>query len=111
MPVAAQLKLEALTRDLGSQAAVARTLGVSPSRVSRWLRSGEQPDAEHQARLDGLEFVLSRLQRRYRLETARKWLLGTNAFLGERRPIDLVADGRIAEVIAAIQADEADAYA
>ena len=110
MPVAVREKLRAVTRDLGSQARVARALGVSPSRVSRWLRV-EEPDASNRRKLEGLEFVLARLLSLYRRETAIKWLEGINAHAGNRRPIDLLAAGRIAEVIEAIDADEAGSYA
>ena len=110
MPVAVRDKLEAVARDLGSQARVARLLGVSPSRVSRWLRT-EQPDPENRRKLEGVEFVLGRLLDLYERDVAIDWLLGTNAQLGDRRPIDLLAAGRTAEVLLAIQADEADSYA
>lgn len=110
MPVAARKKLQAVTRDLGGQARVARILGVSPSRVSRWLRN-EQPDPANRRKLDGLEFVLGRLLDLYERDTAIKWLQGFNAHLGDRRPIDLLATGRVSEVLAAIEQSETGAYA
>jgi transcriptional regulator with XRE-family HTH domain len=110
MPVAVRHKLEAVARDLGSQARVARLLGVSPSRISRWLRT-EQPDAENRRKLEGVEFVLGRLLDLYERDVAVDWLLGINAALGDRRPIDLLAAGRTAEVLLAVQADEAESYA
>ena len=57
MPVATRQRLAAVTKDLGSQARVARLLGVSPSRVSRWLKT-EEPDQANRRKLEGLEFVL-----------------------------------------------------
>ena len=110
MPVAVRRKLEAVTRDLGSQARVARLLGVSPSRVSRWLRT-EEPDANNRRKLEGAEFVLSRLLSLYGQDTAIKWLHGVNPHLRDRRPIDLLAEGRITDVLQAIDADEAGSYA
>jgi transcriptional regulator with XRE-family HTH domain len=110
MPVAVRHKLQALTRDLGSQARVARLLGVSPSRVSRWLRT-EDPDAENRRKLEGVEFVLSRLLSLYGRDAALDWLLGVNAHVGNRRPIDLLSVGRITEILQAIDADEAGSYA
>ena len=110
MPVAVRQKLEAVTRDLGSQARVARLLGVSPSRVSRWLRT-EEPDANNRRKLEGVEFVLSRLLSLYGQDTAIKWLHGVNPHLRDRRPIDLLAEGRITDVLQAIDADEAGSYA
>jgi len=110
MPVAVREKLKAVQRDLGSQAEVARVLGVSRSRVSRWLRD-EEPDAVNRRKLEGVEFVLGRLLDIYGAETAAKWLRGLNAHLGDRRPVDLLAAGRVADVLLAIEAEEAGAYA
>lgn len=110
MPVATREKLRALTADLGSQAEVARALGVNRSSVTRWLR-GEEPDAANRHKLAGLEFVIGRLLDIFPSETAAKWLTGLNAHLGNRRPLDLVADGRLAEVLAALEAEDTGAYA
>jgi uncharacterized protein (DUF2384 family) len=110
MPVAVRDKLKAITEDLGSQARVARLLGVNPSRVSRWLRT-EDPDEANRRKLEGVEFVLARLLDLYERDTAVDWLQGFNAHLGNRRPIDLLARDRIGEVLSAIQAEETGAYA
>jgi hypothetical protein len=103
-------KLRHLADTLGGQSEVARVLRVDRSRVTRWL-SDETPDRENQAKLDALEYVISRLLLHFKPETARKWLLGFNAHLGDRRPIDLIASRRVAEVIAALEQDELGAYA
>jgi uncharacterized protein (DUF2384 family) len=110
MPVTVREKLRAVTEDLGSQARVARLLGVSPSRVSRWLKT-EEPDEANRRKLQGVEFVLARLLDVFDRETALKWLQGVNAHLGNRRPIDLLAAGRTTDVMAAIEADESGSYA
>lgn len=110
MPVAVRDKIRAVSRDVGGQAKLARLIGVSPSRVSRWLHD-EEPDADNRRKIDGVEFVLSRLMARYERETALKWLNGFDAHLGNRRPVDLLAQGRVMEVIRAIEADETGAYA
>jgi transcriptional regulator with XRE-family HTH domain len=110
VPVPVREKLRAITQDLGTQARVAEALGVSRSRVSRWLRT-EQPDPENRRKLEGLEFVLSRLLQIYHPDTALDWLLGMNPFLREARPIDHIAGGRITEVLRAIDAEEAGSYA
>jgi transcriptional regulator with XRE-family HTH domain len=110
MPVAVRDKLQAVTKDLGSQARVARLLGVSPSRVSRWLRT-EEPDATNRRKLEGVEFVLARLLSLYARDTAIKWLEGINPYLRDRRPIDVLAAGRVTDVLRAIDAEEAGSYA
>jgi hypothetical protein len=103
-------KLQRVIDELGGQSAVAEFLGVHRSRVSRWL-AGDEPDPRNQTKLEGLEFVLARLLHRMPRSTARKWLEGINAHLGNRRPLDLIVRGRIAEVIAAIEQDDLDSYA
>ena len=106
----AGIKLQRVVEELGGQSEVGRLLGVHRSRVSRWL-AGDEPDPDNRTRLDGLEFVLTRLLQNFPPETARKWLTGVNAHLGNRRPADLIAHNRMAEVIAAIEQDSLDSYA
>lgn len=110
MPIATRDRVEALVEDVGSQARVARLLGVSASRVSRWLRDS-QPDEDNRRKLEGVEFVLTRLLDVYGRDTAMKWLQGVNAHLRGRRPIDLLGDGRVAEVLAALESHETASYA
>ena len=80
------------------------------SRVTRWLRDAA-PDATNQRKLESVEFAMARLLQTFHRETAVSWLYGMNAHLGDRRPIDLLADGRVSEVLAAIEAEETGAYA
>lgn len=103
-------KVQFLAEHLRSQSELARLLQVDRSRVSRWLKS-ETPDPENKAKLEALEYVFSRLTAFLHPETAEKWLFGTNAHLGNRRPIDLLRDGRVSEVIAAVEQVETGAYA
>ena len=103
-------KLQGLTSEFGGQSEVARLLDVDRSRVSRWLR-GDEPDPSNGATLEALEYVWTRLLRTYKPSTAVKWLHGFNAHLGNRRPISLLKQGRVSEVIAAIEQHEAGSYA
>jgi hypothetical protein len=109
MPVPVRTKLKALRDDLGSQARVARALGVSPSRVSRWLKA-EDPDPENRQKVEGLEFVLAYLLSFLHPDTAVAWLNGHNGFLNDFRPIDYLARGRITEVIGAARAHRAGSF-
>ena len=43
--------------------------------------------------------------------TAEKWLTGLNALLGNRRPVDLLRQNRIAEVLAALEQTQSSSYA
>jgi transcriptional regulator with XRE-family HTH domain len=110
VPVPVREKLKAIRQDLGSQARVARAMGVSPSRVSRWLKA-EDPDPENRRKIEGLEFVLARLLSFLHPETAVKWLTGMNPFLNDFRPVDYLARGRITEVMGAVDAFQAGSFA
>lgn len=111
MPVPVRERVSALVGDVGSRAAVARLLQVDRSRVTRWLAADEEPDQANRRAIDAFEFALERLTSRYRLGTALKWLEGLNPRLGDSRPSDLLRNGRVAEVLAAIEADETGSYA
>lgn len=111
MPVPVQEKLRAVIEDLGSQARVARALGVSPSRVSRWLKQGEEPDPENRRKLEGLEFVIARALSFMTPETAVKWLQGSEPFLNNFAPIDMLARGRVTDVLAALDSFQAGSFA
>src|SRR5207247_1113685 len=104
------VKVRHLAEGLGGQSQVASALRVDRAQVTRWLR-GARPDRANEARIDALEFVVARLRQMLSPGTAVKWLTGVNAHLGNRRPIDLLADERVAEVIAAIEQERNDSYA
>lgn len=110
VPVQTQARVKAMVADLGSQAAVASALGVHRSRVTRWL-ADEAPDPSNLRKVEAFEFVLARLLAVYDRGTALKWLMGFNAHLGDRRPVDMLAQGRVSQVIAAIEAADAGSYA
>src|SRR5438128_1872031 len=110
MPVATAAKVEALRADFRSAAALADMLGVSRSRVTRWLR-GAGIDPLNAERVDLLELVWSSLLRLYERDAALSWLFGLNPNLGDRRPIDLVRSGRTEELMGAIRAERADSFA
>ncbi|MBI3493112.1 MAG: DUF2384 domain-containing protein [Acidobacteria bacterium] len=105
-----RVKLRRIAEELGGQSEVARLLHVHRSRVSRWL-AGDEPDPRNKAKLEALEFVLARLLQTFAPATVRKWLSATNAHLGHRRPLDLLARNRLSEVIAAIEQADLDSYA
>lgn len=109
MPVAINEKVQALSRDFGSQRRVAALLGVSPAQVSRWIRGGGV-DSDNAEKVDALEHAMASLLRLYEPEAAEAWLVGLNPHLGAR-PIDLIRAGRTSELLRAISAERAGAYA
>ncbi len=110
MPVGTAAKVQALTTDFRSAAQLADLLGVSRSRITRWLK-GAGIDPVNAEKVDLLELVWSNLLRIYHPEAARSWLFGINPVLGDRRPIDLVRAGRAEELMRAIRAERADSFA
>lgn len=104
-------EVENLRDSLGSQSEVAAILGVNRSSVTRWLYGKDSPDMENQEKITGIRYVVTRLSKTFKTETAIKWLHGTNAHLGNQRPIDLLRNGRLSEVIAAIEQTEAGSFA
>ncbi|MEX1127457.1 MAG: helix-turn-helix domain-containing protein [Vicinamibacterales bacterium] len=109
MPIGVIRKVEALRVDFRSAAQVADMLGVSRSQVTRWLR-GAGIDPLNAEKVDLLELVWSNLLRLYDREAALSWLFGINPLLGDRRPIDLVRQGRAEELMRAIRAERSDAF-
>jgi hypothetical protein len=103
-------RLEHITRVLGSDAAVADLLDVSRAQPRRW-REGQTPDPENRDRIIGLDAVIALLSGFLAESSIPKWLGGVNAHLDNRRPISVLREGRIADVIAAIEAQKAGAYA
>jgi transcriptional regulator with XRE-family HTH domain len=110
VPVAPAAKVEALSRDFRSQRRLADALGVSPAQISRWRR-GQGIDEDNAERLDLLELAMSSLLRMYAPSTAEKWLFGLNAHLRDRRPIDVIRQGRTDELLAALRQERAGSYA
>jgi transcriptional regulator with XRE-family HTH domain len=110
MPVATAEKVTALSKDFHSQRRLAELLGVSPAQITRWKR-GEGVDPINATKVDVLEMVMSSLLRLYPMDAAELWLMGVNAHLGDRRPIDLIRAGRAHDVIEAIAAAQAGSYA
>jgi len=92
-----------------SKSKVAGLLNVDRSSITKWDK-GEVPDAVNQAKIAGLFFILKKLGARLDESTTKLWLLGTNAHLGYQRPVDLIKDNRIAEVLDAIEQMESGSY-
>lgn len=62
-------------------------------------------------KVDLLEMVWSNLLRIYAADAALSWLFGVNPRLGDLRPIDRIRAGRAEELMRAIRAERADAFA
>jgi hypothetical protein len=104
------MMLDGLREVFDSDREVARALEVDPAQVTRW-RQGQEPSDGAWDRLVDLFAVVTKLEGTYSPGRVRKWLEGPNAHLGDRSPLFLLRLGRAAEVIGAIQATKAGAFA
>ena len=102
-------RLENIIRAFGSDAAAAAALDVSRAQPRRW-REGQAPDPENRDRIVGLDAVLALLTGYLETSTIPKWLNGVNGHLGGRKPINVLREGRLSEVIAAIEAEKSGAF-
>lgn len=103
-------RLDQVVRVLGSDAAVAEVLDVSRAQPKRW-REGQVPDPENRDRIIGLDAVIALLSGYLAESSIPKWLHGVNAHLDNRRPISVLREGRVSDVIAAIEAQKSGAFA
>ncbi|MBI5529428.1 MAG: hypothetical protein HY897_24140 [Deltaproteobacteria bacterium] len=104
-----QTELRFLASHLGGQSQVASLLDVNRSSVTRWIE--KEPQANQLVRISGLTFIVQRLLEVFTTDVALAWLNGVNAHLQNQKPIDLIRNGRYAEVLAAIEQDDTLAYA
>ena len=104
------LKAAFLTERLGGVSHLAEVVQADKSRISRWAK-GAVPDEKNAQAITDLEFVYQRLSRFLDDNSADKWLESVNAQLRGRRPIDVLHEGRIVDVLAAANQEEAGSYA
>jgi transcriptional regulator with XRE-family HTH domain len=104
------MMLDRLRGIFSSDAEIARASGVDPAQLSRWRR-GQEPSEPAWDRLVDLFAVVQKLEGVYTPGRIRAWLEGTNAHLGHRSPLYLIRHGETGEVISAIHALKAGAFA
>ncbi len=109
-PSLVQASYQSARRGFPSDAALAEAFPVSPSRVARW-KQGEVPDRENARFLRDLGIVVSLLDEYLEDEVIPDWLHGINAHLGDRRPLEVIREGRLSEVVRAIEAEKSGAFA
>lgn len=105
------LRLESARRAFPSDAQVAEALGVDRVQVKRWYEGTTVPGPENADRIVGLDAVVELLSGHLEPSSISKWLNGFNAHLGDRRPVDVLRQGSLSEVIAAIEALKSGSYA
>lgn len=89
---------------------VAQLLDTTPQTVSRWQTGRSSPQPQSLDRLLRLEWLADQLGQFYPPDEARLWLFSPHPELEGERPADLIARGRIEEVLAIIDRMQSAAY-
>lgn len=92
-----------------SDAALADAMGVHRSQVTRWSQ-GRSAQTGNAWLLRDLAAAVSRLADFYQTGTINRWLFGANPDLDGEQPIELLRQGRLPEVLMAIQAQTGGAF-
>lgn len=93
-----------------SEAELAAWLGVNRSQLTRY-KHGQRPTGLPAWRLVGLDATIAALEQFLEPEVVPGWLQGINAHLNHQRPLDLLREGRVAEVMAAVEAERSESFA
>jgi transcriptional regulator with XRE-family HTH domain len=111
MPSALATKLETIRAQAGISAKeVAELLDTTPQTVSRWQVGKADPQPDHLGRLLKLEWLATQLSELFAADEARLWLYSHHKLLDGERPVDLIRDGRVAEVLELIDQLKDSAY-
>jgi transcriptional regulator with XRE-family HTH domain len=89
---------------------VANVASVSPATVSRWTAGKAFPQPKTQLLISDLRYVVDRLAEFYSPEEARIWLYARHSLLNGARAIDLIHEGRTAEVLSVIEGLDESTY-
>lgn len=89
---------------------IAQLLDTTPQTVSRWQTGASSPHRGKLDRLLILEWLLDQLSQFYDPEEARLWLFSPHSRLKGTRPADLIAAGRVDEVLDLVDQLQSAAY-
>lgn len=89
---------------------VANMTSVSPATVSRWTSGRSFPQPKTQLLISDLRYVVDRLAEYYSPDETRVWLYARHPLLKGARAIDLIHEGRTAEVLLVIEGLDESTY-
>jgi transcriptional regulator with XRE-family HTH domain len=89
---------------------IANIMRVSPATVSRWHAGTSSPTIDVQTIIADLRYVVVRLSDFYSADETRLWLNARNELLAHERPLDLIAQDRMRDVLAVIDRLDAGVY-
>lgn len=111
MPSAVAARLESIKSKGGVRAReIAQLLDTTPQTVSRWQTGRAEPQREGLQRLLALEWLVEQLAALYAPDEARLWLFSRHTQLGGLIPADLIAEGKVDDVLALIDQLRDGAY-
>jgi hypothetical protein len=96
-------------KGFATDSALAEAIGVNRSQVTRWAQ-GRAAQAANAWLLRDLAAAVSRMADFYNPATISRWLVGANPDLGGEQPIALLRQGRLPEVLMAIEAQTSGAF-
>ena len=96
-------------KGFATDSALAEAIGVNRSQVTRWAQ-GRAAQAANAWLLRDLAAAVSRMADFYNPATISRWLVGANPDLGGEPPIALLRQGRLPEVLMAIEAQTSGAF-
>jgi transcriptional regulator with XRE-family HTH domain len=100
-----------LSSVLGGHSKLARLLHVSASQPTRWEKGDETPSLAVAQRIIALDAVVAELLLLWDRSLVTDWLQGPNPQLRGARPVDVLRQRGPGEVIDAIRAEAAGAFA
>jgi transcriptional regulator with XRE-family HTH domain len=112
MATAIARKLDSIKNRSGISAReVAQLLATTPQTVSRWQNGRASPQPGSLDRLLKLDWISDQLGSVYDPDEARLWLFSPHAELDGQSAAELIAEGRMDEVLAIIDRLQSSSYA
>jgi hypothetical protein len=81
---------------------IAAVAGVSDRAVQKWA-AGSRPEAAHRDKLLDLRYAVAELSAVYQPEGVGIWLRSRQRALAGRRPLDVIREGRLDDVLPLIE--------
>src|SRR5260370_27878325 len=111
MPSAVSKSIEDLrARGALKGADLANIASVSPATVSRWTSGKALPHPRTQLLISDLRYVVDRLAEFYSPDETRIWLYSKHPLLNGERAIDLINQGRTADILSVIESLDESTY-
>jgi len=95
--------IEDVTEHVLTQSELAGAVGAAERTVQNWASGHTKPRGEAATRILDLVHLVKELGEVYTDEGIQIWLKSRNRNLGRRRPIDLLSEGQVEEVLDEVQ--------